>query len=48
MEKSVRDGVREEGGIVIEFKVNKIKEKGKRKNEGIERNMEYIGMVEVI
>ncbi len=46
--KRVRDGVREAGGIVIEFPVHPIQETGKRPTAGLDRNLAYLGLVEVL
>ncbi|MBU6207174.1 MAG: dihydroxy-acid dehydratase family protein, partial [Alphaproteobacteria bacterium] len=44
----VRDGVREAGGIPIEFPVHPIQETGKRPTAGLDRNLAYLGLVEVL
>ncbi|MBB6427821.1 IlvD/Edd family dehydratase [Sphingopyxis sp. JAI128] len=44
----VREGVREAGGIVIEFPVHPIQETGKRPTAGLDRNLAYIALVEVL
>jgi dihydroxy-acid dehydratase len=44
----VREGVREAGGIVIEFPVHPIQETGKRPTAGLDRNLAYLGLVEVL
>jgi dihydroxy-acid dehydratase len=44
----VRDGIREKGGIPIEFPVHPIQETGKRPTAGLDRNLAYLGLVEVI
>jgi dihydroxy-acid dehydratase len=44
----VREGVREMGGIVLEFPVHPIQETGKRPTPGLDRNLSYLGMVEVM
>ncbi len=46
--KRVREGVREAGGIVIEFPVHPIQETGKRPTAGLDRNLAYLGLVEVL
>lgn len=46
--KRVRDGAREAGGIVIEFPVHPIQETGKRPTAGLDRNLAYLGLVEVL
>jgi dihydroxy-acid dehydratase len=44
----VREGIREAGGIVIEFPVHPIQETGKRPTAGLDRNLAYLGLVEVL
>ncbi|HEY2659851.1 MAG TPA: IlvD/Edd family dehydratase [Caulobacteraceae bacterium] len=44
----VREGVREAGGIVIEFPVHPIQETGKRPTAGLDRNLAYLGLVETL
>jgi len=44
----VRDGIREAGGIVLEFPVHPIQETGKRPTAGLDRNLAYLGLVEVL
>ena len=44
----VRDGIREAGGIPIEFPVHPIQETGKRPTAGLDRNLAYLGLVEVL
>ncbi len=44
----VREGVREAGGIVIEFPVHPIQETGKRPTAALDRNLAYLGLVEVL
>ncbi len=44
----VRDGIREQGGIPIEFPVHPIQETGKRPTAGLDRNLAYLGLVEVL
>ena len=44
----VREGVREAGGIVLEFPVHPIQETGKRPTAGLDRNLSYLGLVEVL
>ncbi|QIB34284.1 IlvD/Edd family dehydratase [Ancylobacter pratisalsi] len=46
--KRVREGIREAGGIVIEFPVHPIQETGKRPTAGLDRNLAYLGLVEVL
>jgi dihydroxy-acid dehydratase len=44
----VRDGIREAGGIAFEFPVHPIQETGKRPTAGLDRNLAYLGLVEVL
>ncbi|BBF80509.1 IlvD/Edd family dehydratase [Asticcacaulis excentricus] len=46
--KRIREGIIEAGGIPIEFPVHPIQETGKRPTAGLDRNLAYIGLVEVI
>jgi dihydroxy-acid dehydratase len=44
----VRDGIREAGGIPLEFPVHPIQETGKRPTAGLDRNLSYLSLVEVL
>ena len=44
----VRDGIRDAGGIPIEFPVHPIQETGKRPTAGLDRNLSYLGLVECL
>jgi len=44
----VREGIREAGGIAIEFPVHPIQETGKRPTPGLDRNLSYLGLVEAL
>jgi dihydroxy-acid dehydratase len=44
----VREGIREAGGIAIEFPVHPIQETGKRPTAGLDRNLSYLGLVETL
>ncbi len=46
--KRVREGIREAGGIAIEFPVHPIQETGKRPTASLDRNLAYLGLVEVL
>ncbi|WP_140986761.1 IlvD/Edd family dehydratase [Asticcacaulis tiandongensis] len=46
--KRIREGIREAGGIPLEFPVHPIQETGKRPTAGLDRNLAYIGLVEII
>jgi dihydroxy-acid dehydratase len=44
----VREGIREAGGIALEFPVHPIQETGKRPTAGLDRNLAYMALVEVL
>jgi dihydroxy-acid dehydratase len=44
----VREGIRESGGISLEFPVHPIQETGKRPTAGLDRNLAYLGLVEAL
>ena len=44
----VREGIREMGGIALEFPVHPIQETGKRPTAGLDRNLAYLGLVEAL
>ena len=44
----IREGVREAGGLVLEFPVHPIQETGKRPTAALDRNLAYLGLVEVL
>lgn len=44
----VREGIREAGGVAIEFPVHPIQETGKRPTAGLDRNLAYLGLVEIL
>lgn len=44
----VREGIRDVGGIPIEFPVHPIQETGKRPTAGLDRNLAYLGLVETL
>ena len=44
----IRDGIRDAGGIPLEFPVHPIQETGKRPSPGLDRNLAYLGIVEVL
>lgn len=44
----VKDGIREAGGIPIEFPTHPIQETGKRPTAALDRNLAYLGLVEVL
>src|SRR3569623_2131443 len=44
----VREGIREAGGICLEFPVHPIQETGKRPTAGRDRNLTFLGLVEIL
>ena len=44
----VKDGIREAGGIPLEFPTHPLQETGKRPTAGLDRNLAYIGLVEIL
>src|SRR5687767_8436606 len=46
--KRVRDGITSAGGLAIEFPVHPIQETGKRPTAALDRNLAYLGLVEVL
>jgi dihydroxy-acid dehydratase len=44
----VREGIREAGGIAFEFPVHPIQETGKRPTASLDRNLCYLGLVELL
>ena len=44
----VREGIREAGGIALEFPVHPIQETGKRPTAALDRNLSYLGLVEAL
>ncbi|WP_338243463.1 IlvD/Edd family dehydratase [Aurantiacibacter hainanensis] len=44
----IREGIREAGGIVLEFPVHPIQETGKRPTAALDRNLAYLALVELI
>ncbi|MFL0413631.1 IlvD/Edd family dehydratase [uncultured Sphingomonas sp.] len=44
----VREGIREAGGIALEFPVHPIQETGKRPTAGLDRNLAYLALVELL
>ena len=46
--KSIREGIHESGGIPIEFPVHPIQETGKRPTAAIDRNLQYLSLVEIL
>jgi dihydroxy-acid dehydratase len=46
--KRIREGIREAGGIAMEFPVHPIQETGKRPGAALDRNLAYMGLVELL
>src|SRR3954452_3295693 len=44
----VKEGIREAGGIAMEFPVHPIQETGKRPGAALDRNLAYLGLVELL
>jgi len=44
----VREGIRDAGGIAMEFPTHPIQETGKRPTAALDRNLAYLGLVEVL
>jgi dihydroxy-acid dehydratase len=44
----VRDGIRDAGGIPFEFPMHPIQETGKRPTAALDRNLAYLGLVEIL
>jgi dihydroxy-acid dehydratase len=44
----VRDGIRDAGGIPLEFPIHPIQETGKRPTAALDRNLAYLSLVEVL
>jgi dihydroxy-acid dehydratase len=44
----VREGIRSAGGIAFEFPVHPIQETGKRPTAALDRNLAYLGLVEIL
>jgi xylonate dehydratase len=44
----VKEGVRDAGGVALEFPVHPLQETGKRPTAALDRNLAYLGLVEVL
>jgi dihydroxy-acid dehydratase len=44
----LREGIREAGGLALEFPVHPIQETGKRPTAALDRNLSYLGLVELL
>jgi dihydroxy-acid dehydratase len=48
LSERVREGIRTAGGIAVEFPVHPIQETGKRPTASLDRNLAYLGLVELL
>jgi len=48
LSKTIKDGIREAGGVPMEFPTHPIQETGKRPTAGLDRNLSYLSLVEVL
>src|SRR5207302_3117593 len=46
--KRVREGIRDAGGVAFEFPTHPMQETGKRPTAALDRNLAYLGLVEVL
>src|SRR3546814_6618780 len=46
--RRMRDGIRDSGGIAFEFPVHPIQETGRRPTAALDRNLAYLGLVEIL
>ena len=46
--RRVREGIREAGGIAVEFPVHPIQETSRRPTAALDRNLAYLGLVEIL
>lgn len=46
--RRIRDGIRDAGGIALEFPVHPLQETGKRPTAALDRNLAYLGLVEIL
>ncbi len=46
--KRIREGIRDAGGIPFEFPVHPIHEQGRRPTAALDRNLAYLGLVEIL
>src|SRR4249920_535015 len=44
----VKDGIRDAGGVPIEFPVHPLQETGKRPTAALDRNLAYLGLAELL
>ncbi|MBM3813996.1 MAG: dihydroxy-acid dehydratase family protein [Acidimicrobiia bacterium] len=48
LSRRIRDGIRDAGGLAFEFPVHPIQESCRRPTAGLDRNLAYLGLVEVL
>ena len=48
LSKTIKDGIREAGGVPMEFPTHPIQETGKRPTAALDRNLSYLSLVEVL
>jgi len=48
LSRRLRDGIRDAGGIPMEFPVHPIQETGRRPTAALDRNLAYLGLVEIL
>jgi dihydroxy-acid dehydratase len=48
LSRRIRDGIRDAGGIALEFPTHPIQETGKRPTAALDRNLAYLSLVEVL
>ena len=46
--RRMRDGIRDAGGVAFEFPVHPIQETGRRPTAALDRNLAYLGLVEIL
>ena len=46
--KRIRDGIRDAGGVAMEFPVHPIFEQGRRPTAALDRNLAFLGLVEIL
>ena len=46
--RRIRDGIRDAGGVAMEFPVHPIFEQGRRPTAALDRNLAYLGLVEIL
>jgi dihydroxy-acid dehydratase len=46
--RRMRDGIRDAGGVAFEYPVHPIQETGKRPTAALDRNLAYLGLVEIL